>query len=54
MQLKKTKEMKRGNGGKEHKHKAKELTSQEALFKKKKMEGEFKHITLHGLKEIAV
>lgn len=53
MQLKKTKEIKRGNGGKAHKHRAKELTSQEALFKKK-MEGEFKHITLHGLKETAV
>lgn len=36
MQLKKTKEIKRGNGGKGHKHKAKELTSQEALLKKKK------------------
>lgn len=35
MQLKKTKEIKRGNGGKGHKHKAKELTSQEALLKKK-------------------
>lgn len=50
MELKKKKPI-RGNRGKEHKHRAKELTSQEELFKKIKRDREFKHTAPHELRD---